>query len=125
MLLAGVLIFAAAGLFAHPSGLALVALFYALYRAVLVVGEARLQERIDGRARATVTSVAGVGTDLAGLLLYGSWAVAGLPAPSCWRRSWPWCCRWGSAAPEHAVGRTPSGRRLPPRHERGLPSAAC
>ncbi|MFC4000417.1 MFS transporter [Prauserella oleivorans] len=80
VLLAGVLIFAAAGLFAHPSGLALVALFYALYRAVLVVGEARLQERIDGRARATVTSVAGVGTDLAGLLLYGSWAVAGLPA---------------------------------------------
>ncbi|MEU6642123.1 MFS transporter [Saccharomonospora sp. NPDC046836] len=79
-LLAGVALFGLAGMVAHPAGLAAVALFYALYRAVLVVGNARLQQRIDSRARATITSVAGLGTDLAGLLLFGAWAVAGLPA---------------------------------------------
>ncbi|RBM16541.1 MFS transporter [Prauserella sp. PE36] len=80
VLLAGVLVFALAGLLGVPLGLVLVGLFYAAYRAVLVVANARLQERIDGTARATVTSVAGLGTDLAGLLLYAAWAVAGLPA---------------------------------------------
>ncbi|WP_307831958.1 MFS transporter [Prauserella cavernicola] len=80
VLLTGLLLFAVAGALAVPASLALVALFYAGYRAVLVVAGARLQERIDGAARATVTSVAGLGTDLAGLLLYAAWAAAGLPA---------------------------------------------
>ncbi|MFF5987882.1 MFS transporter [Prauserella flavalba] len=80
VLLAGVALFGLAGLLGVPAGLVLVGLFYAVYRAVLVVANARLQERIDGTARATVTSVAGLGTDLAGLLLYAAWAAAGLPA---------------------------------------------
>ncbi|MCP2180939.1 Major Facilitator Superfamily protein [Prauserella alba] len=80
LLAAGVVLFAVAGLWAHPAGLALVAVFYALYRAVLVVVEARLQERITSDARATVTSIAGVGTELAGLVLFAAWALAGLPA---------------------------------------------
>jgi len=80
LLLAGVAGFAAAGVWASPPSLVLVAGFYAVYRGVLVVANARLQERIDAAARATVTSVAGVGTDLAGLLLLGAWALAGLPA---------------------------------------------
>ena len=78
MLGVGVLALAAAGLVRHPAGLLGVALFYGLYRLVLVVVEAQLQDRIDGAARATVTSVAGLGSDLAALLLYASWAVGGL-----------------------------------------------
>ncbi|MBB3052959.1 MFS family permease [Prauserella isguenensis] len=80
LLSAGVALFAVAGLWAQPTGLALVAVFYALYRGVLVVAEARLQERIAGATRATVTSIAGVGIELAGLLVFAAWAVAGLPA---------------------------------------------
>lgn len=80
LLPAGVALFVVAGWWAQPAGLALVAVFYALYRGVLVVAEARLQERIAGGTRATVTSIAGVGTELAGLVVFAAWAVAGLPA---------------------------------------------
>ncbi|SFT32989.1 Predicted arabinose efflux permease, MFS family [Geodermatophilus amargosae] len=55
--------------------LAAVALSYGLYLAVLVVGEARLQEQVPGAARATVTSVAGLGIELASLLVFGAWAL--------------------------------------------------
>jgi MFS family permease len=68
-----------AGLVARPVGLVAVALFYGGYRLVLVVAGARLQERIDSASRATVTSVAGLGTDLACLALYAVWAVGGTP----------------------------------------------
>lgn len=73
-----VLTLGAAGLVRHPAGLAGVALFYGLYRLVLVVADARLQERIDGRARATVTSVAGMGGELAAFALFAGWALGGL-----------------------------------------------
>jgi MFS family permease len=52
--------------------LAAVALSYGLYLAVLVVGEARLQEQVPGAARATVTSVAGLGIELSSLLVFGA-----------------------------------------------------
>ncbi len=45
---------------------------------VLVVVDARLQARIAGSARATVTSVAGFGVELVGLALFGVWALGGL-----------------------------------------------
>lgn len=67
-----------AAIAAHPAGLAGVALFYGASRLVLVVADARLQERIDGPARATVTSVAGVGAELATVALFGVWALGGL-----------------------------------------------
>lgn len=66
-----------AGVAAHPAGLAGVTLFYGLYRLVLVVADARLQQRIAGPARATVTSVAGLGGGLGAALLYGAWAAGG------------------------------------------------
>lgn len=69
---------AGAGALAHPAGLAGVALFYGLFRLVMVVADTRLQERIDGPSRATVTSVAGMGGELASVALYGSWALGGL-----------------------------------------------
>jgi MFS family permease len=65
----------AAAFWARPPALAAVALFYGLYRTVLVVTEARLQHRIDGPHRATITSVAGLGSELATLLVYAAWTV--------------------------------------------------
>ncbi|RBY77710.1 MFS transporter [Geodermatophilus sp. TF02-6] len=68
---------AGAAVWAHPPALALLAACYGLYLAVLVVAEARLQERIAGPYRATVTSVAGLGLELASLLVFGAWALGG------------------------------------------------
>jgi MFS family permease len=73
------LLFGAAGLGGHPAGIAAVAVFYGAYRCVLVVVDARLQERIDSRSRATVTSVAGVGTDVATFGVYAAWALGAVP----------------------------------------------
>ena len=76
LLVAGLLLAAGAVLPAVAS-LAAVSMFYAIYLAVLVVAEARLQDRITGPYRATLTSVAGVVVELAALLVFGAWAVAG------------------------------------------------
>ncbi len=67
-----------AGAWARPAALAAVALFYGLYLGVLVVTEARLQERIEGPRRATITSVAGLGIEIAALAVFGAWALAGV-----------------------------------------------
>ena len=64
----------------HPVALAGVALYYGLYRAVLVVADARLQERITGPARATVTSVANVVGELPSFAVYAAWALGGAAA---------------------------------------------
>ena len=68
---------AAAAVWAQPAALVLVAVFYGLYLAVLVVAEARLQDRIASAHRATITSVAGLGIELAALLVFAAWAVGG------------------------------------------------
>jgi MFS family permease len=75
----GVAALTLAAVLACPVGILAVAVFYGLYRAVLVVVDARLQDGITGAVRATVTSVAGVGVDLAGIALYAAWALGGLP----------------------------------------------
>jgi MFS family permease len=66
-----------AAVWARPAALGAVAVFYGLYLAVLVVAEARLQERIAGRYRATLTSVAALGVELASLAVFAAWAVGG------------------------------------------------
>jgi MFS family permease len=71
---------AGAALWARPAALAAAAVFYGLYLAVLVVAEARLQERIPGAYRATITSVAGLGLELASLLVFAAWALGGAVA---------------------------------------------
>jgi MFS family permease len=87
----GVMLAAAAGalvVVAAPGLWGVVALvaFYGPYRLVLVVVEARLQHRIDAATRATVTSVASLGTEVTALVVVGLWplggalAVAGLTA---------------------------------------------
>jgi hypothetical protein len=65
--------------FGQPAGLAGVALFYALYRVVLVAVNTRLQDAITGPARATVNSVASLLSELSAIAIYGLWALDGLP----------------------------------------------
>ncbi|SFN63300.1 hypothetical protein SAMN05216207_101840 [Pseudonocardia ammonioxydans] len=50
---------------------------WGLFQAVKVVTGARLQDAITGPARATVTSVAGLGTELVGIAVFGIWALGG------------------------------------------------
>jgi predicted MFS family arabinose efflux permease len=69
-----------AALLATAPGLLAVAVGYALYRLVLVVAESRLQAAIAGPARATVTSVSGVGVELAALVVFAGYALGGLAA---------------------------------------------
>lgn len=70
----------ATGVLATPLAIVPVAVGYGLYRVVLVVVDARLQEAITGPARATVTSVAGFAVEVGGLALFGVWALGGLVA---------------------------------------------
>ena len=77
---AGGVLLLVAGAWARPVALGAVALFYALYLAVLVVAESRLQHRISGPRRATITSVAGLGVEMAALSVFGGWAVGGTTA---------------------------------------------
>ncbi|MGK5111542.1 MULTISPECIES: MFS transporter [unclassified Geodermatophilus] len=77
LVVAGLLLFVAA-VWARPAALLALSVAYGLYIAVLVVGEARLQHRITGPHRATVTSVAGLGVELASLPVFAAWAVGGL-----------------------------------------------
>ncbi|MER5177736.1 MFS transporter [Streptomyces sp. NPDC002896] len=80
-LLAGSALVLAAGAVARtPSGIALVALAFGGFQLVSVLADARLQQRIEGAGRATLTSVAGVGTDLTTVAVYGAYAVIGSTA---------------------------------------------
>jgi MFS family permease len=68
----------AMALIALPAGLLGVAAFYCLHQMVLVVVDARVQGRIEGPSRATVTSVASLGTEIVAIALFAAWAVQGL-----------------------------------------------
>lgn len=68
----------AMALIALPAGLLGVAAFYCLHQMVLVVVDARVQDRIEGPSRATVTSVASLGTEIVAIALFAAWAVQGL-----------------------------------------------
>jgi MFS family permease len=65
---------------ANAAGVAVIAAFYGIYQAVRVISEARLQELIPSPHRATITSVAGVGSEVATLAVYGVWALGGTTA---------------------------------------------
>lgn len=75
---AAVVALAVAAALAVPLAMILVAVFYGGYRLVLVVLEVRLQDRITGPSRATVTSVSGFGVEIVGLAVFGAWAVGGI-----------------------------------------------
>ncbi|MEV5514088.1 MFS transporter [Streptomyces flaveolus] len=60
-----------------PPGLALVAVAFGGFQLASVLADARLQRRIGASGRATLTSVAGLGTELATVAVYGAYAVVG------------------------------------------------
>ncbi|MFS8099570.1 MFS transporter [Lentzea alba] len=81
LFLAGLVLIVAA-LLAVPPAIVLLGLYYGLYRFVLVHVETELQHRIDAdtEARATVTSVAAIGSELVAFAIYGAWVIGGAVA---------------------------------------------
>ena len=70
----------AGGLLGTAAGIALVGVAFGGFQVATVLAEARLQERITGPARATLTSLAGVGTDLGTIAVYGAYGLLGSAA---------------------------------------------
>lgn len=59
----------------RPAGILLVAVAFGAFQIATVVADTRLQDRITGSARATVTSVAALATDGLTIAVYGTYAV--------------------------------------------------
>jgi predicted MFS family arabinose efflux permease len=70
----GVVLMAAGALSRHPLGVVALAGAFGAFQLATVIADTRLQESISGPARATVTSLAGMSTDIATLAVYGSYA---------------------------------------------------
>lgn len=60
----------------HPAGFVLIAAAFGLFQLAEVVAGVRLQDSISGPSRATVTSVAGLGTSLVTMTVYAAYAAA-------------------------------------------------
>ncbi|MFI7419104.1 MFS transporter [Nonomuraea sp. NPDC049684] len=69
---------AAGALVPHPAGFLLVAGSFGAFQMAGVVADTRLQERVSGGQRATVTSMAGLGTNVVTLAVYTAYG-AGSP----------------------------------------------
>lgn len=78
VLLAGSMALAIGALVEHPAGFVGLTAAFTAVTYVTVCAQVRLQHAISGDARATVTSVAGLGAECAALTTYG--AIAGLSA---------------------------------------------
>ncbi|WP_262011574.1 MFS transporter [Micromonospora sp. Mcm103] len=77
---AGLLVFAAAAtaagaLLRHPAAFVLLAAAFAAFQLATVLADVRLQARITGSARATVTSLAGMATDLTIVAFYAGYGL--------------------------------------------------
>jgi predicted MFS family arabinose efflux permease len=70
----GAALMAAGALSEHPTRVVALAAAFGVFQLATVVADTRLQEAISGPARATVTSLAGMSTDVATLAVYGSYA---------------------------------------------------
>ncbi|MFG2760327.1 MFS transporter [Streptomyces wuyuanensis] len=78
---AGATALAAGALSGGPGGFLLVGAGFLVFQLTDVLADARLQEAISGPSRATVTSLAGLGTGLTTLLVYGAYAGLSAHAP--------------------------------------------
>jgi MFS family permease len=78
---AGCLAVGAAG--RRPEGFVLLAVAYAAFRWAIAAAEARLQEQLSDRTRATVTSLAGLGSEVVAIGAFGGYALA-----SHWADPW-------------------------------------
>ncbi|UBU13674.1 MFS transporter [Nonomuraea gerenzanensis] len=65
----------------HPAGFVAIALAVGAFQLAQVLADVRLQERITGPARATVTSVAGLGTNVVTLGAYTAYGTASASLP--------------------------------------------
>ncbi|MFE5818686.1 MFS transporter [Streptomyces sp. NPDC056479] len=80
-LLAGAALALAVGAAARSlAGIALVSLAFAAFQLAEVLADVRLQHRIDESRRATLTSVASLGTELATIATFGAYALLGTDA---------------------------------------------
>lgn len=70
----GAVFMAAGALSKHPLGVIGLASAFGVFQCATIVADTRLQNSIIGPARATVTSLAGMSTDVATLAVYGSYA---------------------------------------------------
>ncbi|MEE1836872.1 MFS transporter [Streptomyces sp. SP17KL33] len=78
VVLAGASVALAVGaLMGTPAGIGLVAVAFGGFQLVNVLADARLQDRIDGAWRATLTSVASMGTETATVAVFAVYAVIG------------------------------------------------
>jgi len=100
---AGAALLAAGSVGGQVPGLVILAIGYGMLNNAFVVGEARLQQLITGPARATVTSVAGLTSELFALVVFAAvavgsywWSVAtvvallGFPAMATAVFAWRW-----------------------------------
>nr|WP_034517293.1 MFS transporter [Actinomadura rifamycini] len=71
----GAVCLAAGSLGGSPAGLVLVAVAFGVFRWAMAAADARLQERISDGARATVTSLAGFGSEVVAVLAFAGWAL--------------------------------------------------
>ncbi|MFF9818566.1 MFS transporter [Streptomyces sp. NPDC014006] len=74
VLAAGALCLAVGATAGTPAALSLIALAFGAFQLTTVLADARLQQRLDDTTRATVTSLAGLGTDLTTIAVYGVYA---------------------------------------------------
>ncbi|CCK31511.1 hypothetical protein BN159_7132 [Streptomyces davaonensis JCM 4913] len=77
LIAASALALAAGAALRTPTGLALVAVAFAGFQLATVLADVRLQHRIEEGGRATLTSVAGLGTELVTVLVFAAYAAAG------------------------------------------------
>lgn len=71
---------AAGALLGRPVGFVLIGLAFCGFQLASVLAEARLQARITGPGRATVTSLAGMGTDLTIIVVYAGYGLVATAA---------------------------------------------
>lgn len=71
----GALCLAAGAVSGRPPGLVLVAVAFGVFQWAITVTEARLQEGITDRARATVTSMSGLGAEVVAVSAYAAYAL--------------------------------------------------
>ncbi|MGC5013468.1 MFS transporter [Streptosporangium sp. DT93] len=76
VLTVGALGMGAGAMSGSAAGFVAVAVAFCAFQTASVLADVRLQESITGPARATVTSLAGLGTELAAVLVYGVYAAA-------------------------------------------------
>ncbi|URM93381.1 hypothetical protein LUW76_03000 [Actinomadura madurae] len=75
VLAVGAVCLAVGALSGRPGGLVLVAVAFGVFRWAMAAADARLQDRIGDGARATVTSVAGFGSETVAVLAFAGYAL--------------------------------------------------